>query len=129
MLFFFFKKMMKEQCWSSVCHNGTPSMLLVTFRHSRIFIKQCVTNIHGRKRSSYNTAMHSPTLLICACKGFIRRTVNFSSIHQQSRPNHSNYHWLEFIKDKIQGQDHMTCEVVQEAIHHCLLIAETELHC
>jgi len=48
---------------------------------------------------------------------------------QQSRPNYSNYHWLEFIKDKIQGQDHMTCEVVQEAIHHCLLIAETEPHC
>lgn len=73
-------EMLKDVFWSSACHSGKPSLLLITFSHFRSYTVHWMTDVQEGKRSSSNTTMHSPTQLVCAWRG-CRTSRNVSISH------------------------------------------------
>jgi hypothetical protein len=57
--------MLKDSNRSRFCHKETPSMPLVTSRHSTSFAMHRMTNVRGRKRSCCNTTAQGTTLFVC----------------------------------------------------------------
>lgn len=104
-------------------------MLLLTFSRFRSFLGHCMTKVQGSKSSPWNTTTHSPTLLLCAWKGF-RRTVALLSPSPHPESPHllapTAYHLFGLVQDQMGSQYYAKKEAVQVAIRPCLRTAETE---
>jgi hypothetical protein len=86
--------MRKDAYESSYCCTGKPSMLLVTFRHSRNFI-HCVADIQGRE-----LFCNTPLYLHAACNSEELQGAFPQSLYSPDLPP-SDYHLFGFVKGQM----------------------------
>jgi len=96
---------LKHSNRSSFCHKETPSMPLVTSRHSTIFVMHRMTNVRRKKRSCCNTTTQGTTLFVCRGTAF-RPTAEMSLLEGLGLASTDYHHTRE--------QQCATGEAVQE---------------
>lgn len=111
--------MLKDSNRSSFCHKETPSMSLVTSRHSTSFVMHRMTNVRGRNRSCCNTTTQGTTLFVC--RGTAFRPMAETSLPEGLSLASTDYH-------HTRDQQCATDEAVQEDVLRWLQTAEQKFY-